>query len=203
MLSYVRGLLRGDDVVPSGSAARFPFRDRYDHTLRVLTWAERLMEREGGDPFVVTTAAIFHDCGKGREGDRPHAQVSAELCEAYLLGQGIPPGSVDDVVRTVWVHSDKEDTSTCFTREQEILMDADSLDELGATCVVWDAMDEGMHEGCTYATAYQRMVGSLEANRLKPAMMRTLEGRLAYAQRLRAMDDFLRELRFELGESVD
>jgi len=42
---------------------RYAFRDRFEHTLRVLNWAERLVSAEGGDLEVVQYAALLHDIG--------------------------------------------------------------------------------------------------------------------------------------------
>ena len=62
-----------------------PFRNRFDHTKRVLKWAKRIHEIEGGDIEIITLAVIFHDTGWSEKVD--HAQIGAEQAEKYLLGQ--------------------------------------------------------------------------------------------------------------------
>ena len=40
-----------------------PFRNRFEHTMRVLKWADRLHKIEGGDFEIIKFAILFHDVG--------------------------------------------------------------------------------------------------------------------------------------------
>ena len=39
----------------------FPFRNRFEHTVRVFNWVSRINKIEKGDERVIKTAAIFYD----------------------------------------------------------------------------------------------------------------------------------------------
>lgn len=78
MLEYAR-----QEINNSGRVERFPFRDRYSHTLRVIKWAERIHKYEGGDLEVIKIACIFHDVGWDK--DINHSLISKKAAEKYLL----------------------------------------------------------------------------------------------------------------------
>ena len=42
---------------------KYPFRNSYDHTMRVYRWAIRLQAKLGGDLDVIVLAALLHDVG--------------------------------------------------------------------------------------------------------------------------------------------
>ena len=68
---------------------RYPFRNIYDHTMRVYRWAIRLQAKLGGDLDVIVLAALLHDIGW--EQDRPSSEVSAEVAVEYLDSIGVNP----------------------------------------------------------------------------------------------------------------
>src|SRR5574341_119148 len=80
-------------LISSQSRKSQPFRNRFEHTMRVLTWAHRLHEVEGGDFDIITFAILFHDTGWSDTVD--HALIGAELAEKFLLGKSIDPTLVN------------------------------------------------------------------------------------------------------------
>lgn len=183
----------------SDSDRRFPFRDRYTHTLRVLRWALRIQMKEGGDREVVTIAAIFHDVCKGLPG-RPHGELGAELCDRYLCGKGYPAPLRAKVFEAIWYHSHKEDAAgLSIGLETEILIDADSLDEVGALTVLWDSMAAGLEPESSYERVYERLNRAFSGIRQQSMQLITPEGRRLYTERVLILERFLEELRLELG----
>ena len=195
MMGYVKNILERTKE----SSSRFPFRDRWQHTLRVCKWAERINRVEKGDPQVVAIAAIFHDVGKGLHPDRPHAEVSAEICEKYLRKVSLPEAKIQDIVQAVRCHSLKNEDPQGFTLEQRIIMDADSLDEVGALCVLWDALGNSNEPQTTYRSVYCHIKGSYDERLRKMDTLKTEEGRRLYQKRLDTLGGFIQELALELG----
>jgi len=88
------GYLNLKDIIEAASAEALslietqsrrsqPFRNRFDHTMRVLKWADRIHKVEGGDFEIITLAVLFYNTDWSDTVD--HAQVGAELAEKYLL----------------------------------------------------------------------------------------------------------------------
>jgi len=115
-----------------------PFRNRFDHTMRVLKWAHRIHKIEGGDLEIITLAILFHDTGWSDTVD--HALVGAELAEKYLSGKDVDPVLVDRITLAVRTHNKRQEPEESLPIENLIVMDADLLDEVGVTTLVWDAM---------------------------------------------------------------
>ena len=69
----------------NNKSEQYPFRNSYDHTMRVYRWAIRLQAKLGGDLDVVVLAALLHDIGW--EADRPSNEVSAEVAVEYMDNQ--------------------------------------------------------------------------------------------------------------------
>jgi uncharacterized protein len=132
----------------------YPFRDRFAHTMRVLTWAERIHEIEGGDLDVITLAVLFHDAGW--EEPKPHAQVSAELAKTFLLDSGLEPSMVHCVVSAVRNHNLRYKSDNELPIEDYIVMDSDLLDEIGVITLVWDALATAIEDVPSYENVLKR-----------------------------------------------
>ena len=48
----------------NGRPSNYPFRSRFEHTMRVYRWAIKLQSKLGGDLDVIVLAALLHDIGK-------------------------------------------------------------------------------------------------------------------------------------------
>ena len=73
----------------NGRPSNYPFRSRFEHTMRVYRWAIKLQSKLGGDLDVIVLAALLHDIGWDDE--RPHGEVGAELAVEYMDSIGIDP----------------------------------------------------------------------------------------------------------------
>ena len=60
----------------------YPFRNRFEHIMRVYRWAIRLQAKLGGNLDVIVLSALLHEVGWDE--NRPHEEVSAELAVEYL-----------------------------------------------------------------------------------------------------------------------
>ena len=138
----------------NGRPSNYPFRSRFEHTMRVYRWAIKLQSKLGGDLDVIVLAALLHDIGWDDE--RPHGEVGAELAVEYMDSIGIDPETIRRVGEIIMIHEDK-DSDADLSLECKIVMDADLLDEVGAISVLWDSMATACEDEASYKKAYYRI----------------------------------------------
>jgi len=176
-----------------------PFRNRFDHTMRVLKWAHRIHKVEGGNFEIITLAVLFHDTGWSDTVD--HALVGAELAEKYLLENDVDPILVDRVISAIRTHNKRLEPHASLPIENLIVMDADLLDELGVTTLVWDAMATAMGDNPGYVRALEKDLEYYERAKGKTLQLKTDTGMKFYNERMAIWDRCLSHLQFELGLS--
>jgi len=176
-----------------------PFRNRFEHTMRVLKWAHRIHQVEGGNLEVITLAIFFHDSGWSDTID--HALVGAKLAEKYLLENVVDPILVDRVVSAVRTHNKRTEPYEGLPLENLIVMDADLLDELGITTLVWDAMATATGENPSYVRALEKDLEYYERAKGKMVQFKTEAGRKFYNERMNIWNSCLSHLQYELGLS--
>jgi hypothetical protein len=104
---------------------------RIDHALKVLAHAETIQQAEGGDPLIVSAAAILHDIGI-HEAERKHGSAAGRFQElegpsiarAILKDLQLDDETVDHVCRIVGSHHSAKDIDTI---EFRTIWDADWL----------------------------------------------------------------------------
>ena len=149
VIEYVKKM-----TTENGRPSNYPFRSRYEHTMRVYRWAIKLQAKLGGDMDIIALAALLHDIGWDSE--RPHEEVGAELAVDFLDELGVEPEIIKRVGEIIMIHEDK-DTDAELSLECKIVMDADLLDEVGAVSVIWDSMATACEEEPSYKKAYYRI----------------------------------------------
>jgi HD superfamily phosphodiesterase len=176
-----------------------PFRNRFDHTLRVLNWARRIHEAEGGDFEIITLAILFHDTGWREKFD--HALVGAELAEKFYLAEGLDPVLVDRIVSAVRTHNKRDEPCEGLPIENYIVMDADFLDEVGVTMLVWDSMATAIEDKPSYLRAIEKDLEFHERAKAETNYLHTKTGMKLYKERLAIWERCLSHFRYELGLS--
>ncbi len=105
----------------------------YDHLERVMTLANTIAAREGGDLPTIWAAVALHDIGQAREarfgGD--HAVIGAELATELLSGTPFPQQCIPTVQQAILDHR-LTGGKVPQSLEGRVLYDADKLDILGA-----------------------------------------------------------------------
>lgn len=191
IMEYVK-----EKIASNGRTSLHPFRDRFQHTRRVYTWAERLQALEGGDLQVIQIAALFHDAGWDIA--RPHQEVGAELAREYLTKNSYPELVIEKVVQAVANHNQRS-SEVPLPIECYIIMDADFLDEVGAITVLWDSMSTMLECEPSYFKAYERICHYFAENKARECRLKTVSGRRFYRERLAFLENFIQHLEFELG----
>jgi len=190
MFEYVKQEMNNNDRVEW-----YPFRDRFKHTLRVLKWAERLKNEEGGNWEIIKIACIFHDVGWDKNVN--HSIVSESIAKKYLLKHNYDNEKLGLVLEAIKNHNLRSDENL-VELESKIVMDADILDEVGAISIIWDCMASQIDGYKDYSDVYERIklyYGKLSSN-LK--LLKTKTGMRLYKERLEFISQFLNELEFEL-----
>ena len=143
MLEFVEAkLIEGNGI--KSTRPYQTFRNRFEHTKRVLGWAKRIADDlPNVDEEVLFTSAIFHDVGYA-SGKEEHAINSANIFLEYAKANGFTQEFIDKVYYCVINHSHKRFlTDETASPELILLLEADILDEEGAMAITWDLMTVG------------------------------------------------------------
>lgn len=192
VIEYVKQMTEGN-----GRPSNYPFRSRFDHTMRVYRWAIKLQSKLGGNLDIIALAALLHDIGWDEAGERPHGEVGAELAVEYLDSIGVDPEIIKRVGEIIMIHSDK-DTDAELSLECKIVMDADLLDEVGALSVVWDCMATACEDDPTYKKAYYHIKNYYRGNKPKIRRCKTDAARAEWTKRMQLIETYLNQLEKEL-----
>ncbi len=190
VIEYVKKM-----TAENGRPSNYPFRSRYEHTMRVYRWAIKLQAKLGGDIDIIALAALLHDVGWDSE--RPHEEVGAELAVEFLDSIGVEPEIIKRVGEIIMIHEDK-DTEAELSLECKIVMDADLLDEVGAISVVWDSMATACEDEASYKKAYYRIKNYYRINKPKIRRCKTDAARAEYTKRMQLLDSYINQLEKEL-----
>ncbi len=176
---------------------KFPFRDRYHHTLRVMGWCERLLGQVPAQENIVLAAAALHDIGYAVSAE-DHAAHGAQMAEAFLRSQGFEVSFVANVADLIARHSDKQLPIDKMSNELIVLQDADCLDEIGAMTVLWDALAEGALEEQGYEKACLRIEESYRRLRTRGRVLKSSYGQQLYLERFGVLRKFIEQAKYEL-----
>ncbi|HBE10468.1 MAG: HD domain-containing protein [Eubacterium sp.] len=175
--------------------SNYPFRNRYEHIMRVYRWAIRLQAKLGGDLDVIVLAALLHDVGW--DDVKPHEEVSAEIAVEYLDSIGVDQEKIKRVGEIIMRHEDK-DTEDDLSLECRIVMDADLLDEIGAVEIMWDCMATALDPEASYKRAYYRIKEYYRTNKPKIKRCKTDPGRAEFTKRMQLVESYIYQLEREL-----
>ena len=123
------------------------------HVYRVLKNARHIAEgMPGVDMDVLETAALLHDIGRPAQLKDPaldHAEVGAEMAEAFLKGEGFEPAFIAAVCHCIRAHRFRKALPP-ETVEAKILFDADKLDVTGAIGIARTLLYQGQTDRPLY-----------------------------------------------------
>lgn len=176
---------------------RYPFRDRYLHTLRVLSWARRIQALEGGDLETIEVAAICHDIGWDEHIN--HAIISRQLAKPYLLAHHYDETKLEKTLQAIEMHNNRSADKAQFNIESLIVMDADILDEVGALSVTWDIISASYEPTVSYRSILEKIkeYHGYIANRRE--YLQTETGLRFYNERIGVIERFIADYQYELG----
>lgn len=106
----------------------------YQHTLRTMKYADRILKKEKADKEVVLAALLLHDIGKTITEQR-HDIVSFALAKEILTKLEVEENKKNKILNCILFHSSKALYCLDLTMEQKVVMDADILDEIGVLTI--------------------------------------------------------------------
>jgi uncharacterized protein len=111
----------------------------FEHALRVLSNAERISLKEGGDLDIIVPSALFHDLivyQKDNPDKYKSQEESAELAEKILLALTDFPSSKIAMIKTCILECSFSRGIIPDSIESKILQDADGLEATGAISIM-------------------------------------------------------------------
>src|SRR6266496_538909 len=149
----------------------------YDHLVRVISLANTIQAREGGNLPTIWAAVAFHDIGQERErrhgGD--HALISADMAADLLTHTEFPQQAIPAVQQAIREHR-STGGKTPGTLEGRILYDADKIDCLGAIGIGRLFCITGRHNQKIYSPLPAEIVEPVD-----PLLVRSLRMRPDYS----------------------
>lgn len=197
MLEFVHDILKRNDALKPHKPNQC-FRNRYEHSVRVYKWAQRLaVDFKDINLDICLTACIFHDVGYAY-GQEDHPINSVKIFKEYAALNNLDDEFIKAVSDIIYVHSDKTllklETSS---KELIIMLEADLMDEEGALGVVWDLFSEGMAKpdsfDCGLDTLYKH-----SAHILNQDYMVTPLAKKIWNEKKELVRDFILQLKEDL-----
>jgi len=203
IVEFVGNFFESHDPIGTHLVYRYPFRKRFEHCQRCAMWAARIAQAEGVDVELVKISSLFHDIGKAVSAEEGHGDIGATICDEYLASIGYDESRRSRIVYIVRNHN--RHSQPAASREEEVVRDADLLDEVGAITILWDTMACAGGKDPSYNKARDKIASGLA--RLKaelPGHLYTLTARRTVEDRISFVENFLKNLDYELGlrESV-
>ena len=197
MLDFVEAkLIEGNGI--KSTRPYQTFRNRFEHTKRVLGWAKRIADDlPNVDEEVLFTSAIFHDVGYA-SGKEDHAINSANMFLEYAKANGFKQEFIDKVYYCVINHSHKRFlTDETASPELILLLEADILDEEGAMAITWDLMTVGEMIPTDFKEGYD-MLMKYSIRILSQDMMVTPKAKVYWENKKELVRKFLSSLKEDL-----
>ena len=104
---------------------------RWQHTLRVAQYGNRLAKIEGADIEIVVAASLLHDIAKlsHESTDFNHGRIGAKMVRPFLRKLAYAEKDVENICYSIASHVDgKADFEHPLTLEAQIVSDADKID---------------------------------------------------------------------------
>lgn len=170
----------------------------YEHTMRTMKIAEKILTKEVADRDVVLVSLLLHDIGKTLC-DNSHNLVSFRIAELLLDKYKFPETKRKKVLDCILYHSAKDISTLDLSPEQKVMMDADILDEIGVLsisriCLRHSDRNCSIHE----------IVRTLEQKQHKiekeTSYLKTEFGLKLYNQKKKAFKEQINQLKSESAE---
>jgi len=187
--------------------------DRFYHIQRVTAWANRIADElcrnnevnagNAIDRECLHLASILHDVGyNAYHISMDHSEAGVVLAEQFLTAEGVEEEKKEKILNLIRLHSRKdlmflEDTPL----ELVVLMEADLMDDMGASGLVMDAwINTRMHqEETSFDTIFEHMQKFTQAQQ-KAAPMRTEPAKRFWREKQELVEEFMRQFARDLNK---
>jgi len=197
--------------------------DRFYHIRRVTTWVERIVDelcrknidgtedksdKAENTSFVLDReclllASVLHDVGyNAYHISEDHSEAGVVLAEQFLTGEGVEEDKKAKILELIRLHSRKdlmflEDTPL----ELVVLMEADLMDDMGASGLVMDAwINTRMHqEETSFDTIFEHMQRYTQVQQ-QAEPMRTEPAKRFWREKQELVQEFMRQFSRDLNK---
>jgi len=211
---FVRSYLRRTASSKESHKAEFRAENRWQHSLNVQKNIRALADGEGipsDSRAVCDLAALFHDVDHYTVDYEYHGLRGAETATHFLLSEGYPPPFVERVAEAIRRHHNEfeddvplEDQMraivTNASLEARLLMDAETLDKIGASNIIQSLLTLGRIGTKPINVAARELVAGFPLERAHEwyHTLITPTGRRLGAQRLAFYEQFLAQIESEI-----
>ncbi len=180
-----------------------PFRKRYEHTLRVLAWANRIIEGTNADPQVLSLAVIFHDVGYGSiYFQSKHELRSINIFKNYAKDK-YSEEVINKVVEAISYHTKRSNLNLLNMKiESILLLEADMLDEEGLMGLEFDTLTCGVKNVNSYNDALNAHVKYVKKF-LQTNPMITKKASEYWVIKQKETKDYIKSLAIDLNQEID
>ena len=208
--------------------------DRFYHIQRVTAWANRICDELCNNNTVGTAdaigicdelcnnntvgtadaidreclllASVLHDVGyNAYHISKDHSEAGVVLAEQFLTAEGVEEGKKAKILDLIRLHSRKdlmflEDTPL----ELVVLMEADLMDDMGASGLVMDAwINTRMHqEETSFDTIFEHMKKYTQAQQ-QAEPMRTEPAKRFWREKQELVQEFMRQFARDLNKESE
>ncbi len=178
--------------------------DRFYHIQRVTAWANRIADELCDiDKECLLLASVLHDVGyNAYHISEDHSEAGVVLAEQFLTAEGVEEGKKAKILDLIRLHSRKdlmfhEDTPL----ELVVLMEADLMDDMGASGLVMDAwINTRMHqEETSFDTIFEHMQKYTQAQQ-QASPMRTEPAKRFWREKQELVQEFMRQFARDLNK---
>ena len=196
MLEFVHDILKRNDALKPHKPNQC-FRNRYEHSVRVYKWAQRLaVDFKDINLDICLTACIFHDVGYAY-GKDDHAISSAKIFNEYVKDKNFDKDFIDEVEWIIINHSDKSLLQTTTNHNFIIVLEADLLDEEGALGILWDLLAAGKKDVSSYYLALEEL-SKHSSHILGQDMMVSKTAKMYWNSKKKLVRDFMDQIKEDL-----
>lgn len=195
---FVKEYLINTDGISSHNVNQ-PFRNRYEHILRVYTWAKRISKGQKVNSDILLLSALFHDVGYGdaKNDLKNHSLYSEKIWIDYSKNK-YNSEVISSVAFNIKHHSDKSLLNkTSTSKELVLLLEADLLDEEGVMAFEWDSLSCGCKNVTSYNDVLERHNKYLNKF-LSQKPMKTKVAKRIWRRKQKFAKRYLKEIEYDL-----
>lgn len=164
--------------------------------------ADAVQRKQVLDKDSLLLAAVLHDVGyNAYHISKDHSEAGVVLAEQFLTAEGVEEGKKAKILDLIRLHSRKdlmflEDTPL----ELVVLMEADLMDDMGASGLVMDAwINTRMHqEDTSFDTIFEHMQNYTQAQQ-QAEPMRTEPAKRFWREKQELVEEFMRQFARDLN----
>ncbi len=196
------------DQSPHLNAHPFEKMYRYEHTLRVASWAERIALAENLDLDALVVGCLLHDISyiepmPNEEARLNHGRRSAEICAEFLSELGFDEDIEKDILHGISAHVDGKGIEGWEdTLISDSISDADNLDRFDAYRI-YEALEFAKYSQMTLEEKTEFCLKKMDGiEKYMEYEMATRYATLQFREMLKFMHSFYSKLHLQCSNSI-